>query len=186
MAQGYQGTHQRPGFDTKGDHSAGQRFHGSVCLWQSWILYGNGHGGTTNIWRPHRTPKEHFFQSGETVSEIISDFYGHTEKKNESEDVFADDLQILGWKIFAQETSFRANASKQLNHQYAHKLWDLYYAAIAHGVLQISNNMESFTQFCGHLAMTLRVEISWKKLAPTCQLWRSPHMWSLRSQGSQN
>ena len=42
------------------------------------------------------------FQSGETVSELISDFYGHHQKRNESEDVFANDLQILVRKIIAQ------------------------------------------------------------------------------------
>ena len=31
------------------------------------------------------------FQSGETVSELISDFYGQHQKKNESEDAFAPD-----------------------------------------------------------------------------------------------
>ena len=41
------------------------------------------------------------FQSGETVSELISDFYGRSQKKNESEDAFADDLQILVRKIIA-------------------------------------------------------------------------------------
>ena len=41
------------------------------------------------------------FQSGETVSELISDFYGQHQKKNESEDAFADDLQILVRKIIA-------------------------------------------------------------------------------------
>ena len=35
------------------------------------------------------------FQSGETISELISNFYGQAQKKNESEDVFADDLQVL-------------------------------------------------------------------------------------------
>ena len=35
------------------------------------------------------------FQSGETVSELISNFYGQQQRKNESEDVFVDDLQIL-------------------------------------------------------------------------------------------
>ena len=34
------------------------------------------------------------FQSGETISELISNFYGHVQKKNELEDVFTDDLQI--------------------------------------------------------------------------------------------
>ena len=41
------------------------------------------------------------FQSGETISELISDFYGQHQKKNESEDAFADDLQILVRKIIA-------------------------------------------------------------------------------------
>ena len=35
------------------------------------------------------------FQSGETISELISDFYSLVQKKNESEDTFADELQIL-------------------------------------------------------------------------------------------
>ena len=35
------------------------------------------------------------FQSGETISELISDFYGWAQKKNESKDTFADELQIL-------------------------------------------------------------------------------------------
>ena len=71
------------------------------------------------------------FQSGETMSELISDFYGHHQKKKESEDAFADDLQILVWKIIAQKPFFRAEANKQLKNQYAHKLHDQYYAAIA-------------------------------------------------------
>ena len=32
------------------------------------------------------------FQSGETVSELVSDFYALVQKRNEYEDVFADDL----------------------------------------------------------------------------------------------
>ena len=32
------------------------------------------------------------FQSGKTISELIIDFYSQVQKKNESEDVFADDL----------------------------------------------------------------------------------------------
>ena len=44
------------------------------------------------------------FQSGETVSELISDFYSCHQKKNESEDAFADDLQILVQKNHCPET----------------------------------------------------------------------------------
>ena len=94
------------------------------------------------------------FQSGETVSKLISDFYGHHQKKNESEGVFANDFQILVRKIIAHKPSFRAEANEQLKHQYSHKPHDQYYAAIACSALQTSNHMESFTQFCGCLALT--------------------------------
>ena len=94
------------------------------------------------------------FQLGETMSNLISNFYGCHQKKNELEDVFVDDLQIWVRKTIAHKPSFRAKANEQLKHQYAHKLHDQYYAAIAHSVLQTSDHMESFTQFCGHLALT--------------------------------
>ena len=94
------------------------------------------------------------FQSGETVSELISDFYGHHQKRPELEDAFADDLQVLVRKINAQKPSFRAKVNEQLKHQYAHKLHDQYYAAIACSVLQTSNPMETFTQFQARLALT--------------------------------
>ena len=32
------------------------------------------------------------FQSGETISELIRDFYGWAQKKSKSKDAFADDL----------------------------------------------------------------------------------------------
>ena len=92
---------------------------------------------------------KHAFQSGETVSELISDFYGCHQRKNESEDAFADDLQILVRKIIACKPSFRAEANEQLKNQYAHKLHDQYYAAIARSVLQTSDPSETFTQFWG-------------------------------------
>ena len=94
------------------------------------------------------------FQSGETVSELISDFYGRSQKKNESEDTFADDLQILIRKIIARKPSFRAETNEQLKSQYAHKLHDQYYAAIVCSVLQTSDPSETFTQFRGRLALT--------------------------------
>ena len=40
------------------------------------------------------------FQSGETVSEPISDIYGRNQK-NKTEDILADNLQIQVWKINA-------------------------------------------------------------------------------------
>ena len=61
------------------------------------------------------------FQSGKTISELISDFYSWAQKKNESKDVFADNLQVLVQKITARKLEFRKDANEQLKSQYAHK-----------------------------------------------------------------
>ena len=91
------------------------------------------------------------FQSGETLSELISDFYGQSQKARETEDTFADDLQVLARKIIACKPSFWKEANQQLKAQYAHKLWDQYYAAMACSALQSSLEEESFTKFWGQL-----------------------------------
>ena len=94
------------------------------------------------------------FQSGKTTCKLISDFYARTQKKNESEEAFADDLQILVRKIIARKPEFREDANEQLKSQFAHKLKDPYYAAIARSMLQSSGDSETFTQFQRCLAMT--------------------------------
>ena len=43
---------------------------------------------------------------------------------------------------------------KQLKNQYAYKLHNQYYAAIARSVLQTSDPLETITQFWGQLALT--------------------------------
>ena len=93
------------------------------------------------------------FQSGETTSELISNFYARAQKKNESEEAFADELQILVCKIIARKPEFREDANEQLKSQFVHKLKDPYYAVIARSMLQSSANSESFTEFWGHPAM---------------------------------
>ena len=87
------------------------------------------------------------FQSGKTISELISNFYSWAQKKSESKDAFADELQVLVWKIIARKLEFRPDANEQLKSQYAYKLKDPYYAAIAHSMLQSLDDSESFTQF---------------------------------------
>ena len=47
--------------------------------------------------------------------------------------------------------SFRKEANQQLKAQCAYKLWDQYYAAMAHNALQSSLEEESFTRFQGQL-----------------------------------
>ena len=46
------------------------------------------------------------FQSGETENSLIGDFYNHIQKPKESEDAFADELQILVRKIIAMKPEF--------------------------------------------------------------------------------
>ena len=91
------------------------------------------------------------FQSGEMLSKLISDFYGWSQKSRETEDTFADDLQVLARKIIACKPSFRKEANQLLKAQYAHKLQDQYYVAMAHSALQSSPEEESFMQFRGCL-----------------------------------
>ena len=93
------------------------------------------------------------FQLGETLSELISDFYGQSQKTQETEDTFADDLQVLARKFIAQKPSFRKEANQQLKAQYVHKPQDQNYAAMAHSALQSSPEEESFMRFLGCLVM---------------------------------
>ena len=44
------------------------------------------------------------FQSGEMLIELISDFYGQSQKAQETEDTFANDLQVLAQKIICTKT----------------------------------------------------------------------------------
>ena len=87
------------------------------------------------------------FQSGKTISVLITDFYCWAQKKSKSENSFADNVQVLVWKIIARKPEFRKDANEQLKSQYAPKLKDPYYAAIAHSMLQSLDITESFTQF---------------------------------------
>ena len=87
--------------------------------------------------------------TAERAHNEVEFYMGMGQKRNESGDAFADDLQILVRKIIAHKPSFRAEANEQLKHRYAHKLHDQYYAAIACSALQTSNPAETFTQFCG-------------------------------------
>ena len=91
------------------------------------------------------------FQSGETLSKLISNFYGQSQKAWETEDTFADDLQVLARKIIVCKPSFCLEANNKLMAQYMHKLWDRYYVAMAHSVLQSSSEEGTFTRFWGHL-----------------------------------
>ena len=64
------------------------------------------------------------FQSGGTLSELISNFYNWSQKNRETNDTFTNNMQVLARKIIAQKPSSYLEANHQLKAHYVHKLWD--------------------------------------------------------------
>ena len=100
------------------------------------------------------------FQSWETVSSLIADFYNQSQKIQDTKDAFADELQILVRKIVARKPEFISEANQALKHQYAQNLRDPYFGVVARGQCLSSPASESFTQFRGRLALMFN---SWGK-----------------------
>ena len=95
----------------------------------------------------------HAFQSCETVSSLTADFYNWSQKTRETEDVFADELQLLIRKIVAHNLEFINEANQVLKQQFAQNLRDPYFVVIARGQCLSSPDPKSFTQFWGRLAL---------------------------------
>ena len=93
------------------------------------------------------------FQSCETVSSLIGDFYNWSQKVRETEDMFAEKLQILVRKTVAFKPESLGEANEALKHQFAHNLRDSFFKVVARGQFLDSTDSESFIQFRGYLAM---------------------------------
>ena len=93
------------------------------------------------------------YTSCEMVSSLITDFYNQFQKTRETEDVFADELQVLVRKIMACKPKFINDANQALKHQFTQNLRDPYFGVIARGQCLSSPDSESFTQFWGRLAL---------------------------------
>ena len=104
------------------------------------------------------------YTSGEDASIISRDFYGRVQKPRESEENFADDLQVLARKLIHFRPNFRYEVDNALKQQYASGLNDTYYSSIAHGLLQ-QHQRASFTEFRSILAKVLGVRA--KRTKPT-------------------
>ena len=101
------------------------------------------------------------FQSCETVSSLIADFYNLVpEDQGNWRCLRADELQILVRKIIARKPEFIHEANQALKHQYAQNLRDPYFGVVARGQCLSSPDSESFTQFRGRLALMFN---SWGK-----------------------
>ena len=73
------------------------------------------------------------FQFCETVSSLIADFYNRCQRTRETEDAFADKLQILVRKIIARKPEFIHKANQALKHQFTQNLRDPYFQVVARG-----------------------------------------------------
>ena len=95
------------------------------------------------------------FQSGETLSKLINDLHGWSQKAHLTKDTVTDDLQVLARKIIVHKASFCLKANNQLKTQYAHITGSI---LCGHGpsALQFSPEKETFTRFLGYLVTMFR------------------------------
>ena len=100
------------------------------------------------------------FQSCETVSSLIADFYNQSQIIQETKDAFADELQILVRKIVAQKPELIGEANQALKHQFVQNLRDPYFRVVVRGQCLSSPDSKSFTQFWVRLALMFN---SWGK-----------------------
>ena len=92
------------------------------------------------------------FQSCKMVSSLIADFYNWSQKARGTEDMFAEELQVLVRKIVACKPEFISEANQALKHQFAQNLGDPYFRVVARGQCLSSPDAEIFTQFWDQLA----------------------------------
>ena len=84
----------------------------------------------------------------------LAEFYSHAQKVKESEEAFADELQILARKVIIKKPDFRVNLDMTLKQHYASQLLDCNSASIAKTLL-VQMSKCSFTEFRNELARVL-------------------------------
>ena len=94
------------------------------------------------------------FQGGDDKANLLAEFYSHGLKLKESEEAFADKLQILAHKVIIKKPDFQVNLDSTLKHCYASQLYDCNSASIAKTLL-VQMQQCSFTEFHNKLAWVL-------------------------------
>ena len=75
------------------------------------------------------------FQGGDDEANILAKFYSHAHHSKESEEVFADELQLLARKVISKKPNFHINLDTMLKQQYANQLYDCNSMSIAKTLL---------------------------------------------------
>ena len=77
---------------------------------------------------------------------LMSEFYSHKQLAKETDDAFAEELQLLARKIINAKPSFRSEANTTMKQQFANGLKDSYHQIAARNLLQNKPQL-TFTEF---------------------------------------
>ena len=94
------------------------------------------------------------FLGGNNKANILAEFYSHSQHAKESEEVFADELQLLARKVISKKPDFKINLDTTLKQQYTNQVYDHNSTSIAK-VLLLQMPQVSFIQFRKELARVL-------------------------------
>ena len=94
------------------------------------------------------------FQGGDDEANLLAEFYSRAQKTKETEEAFADELQLLARKVIIKKPDFRVNLDSTLKQRYASQLLDRNSASIAKTLL-VQMSKCSFTEFRNELARVL-------------------------------
>ena len=85
---------------------------------------------------------------------LMSEFYSHKQLTKETDDAFAEELQLLARKIINAKPIFKSEANNAMKQQFAYGLKDTYHQISARNILQ-SKPQLTFTEFQTEMSMIL-------------------------------
>ena len=97
---------------------------------------------------------------------LMAEFYGHKQLAKESDDAFAEELQLLAQKIINAKPSFRSEANTAMKQQFSNGLKDPYHQISARNIIQ-SKPQLTFTEFRTEMSVILRSRVKRPKTVNT-------------------
>ena len=91
---------------------------------------------------------------GDNEANVLAKFYSRCQYTKESEESFADELQLLARKVISKKPDFRVNLDNTMKQRYASQLYDCSNASIAKALL-LQMPTVPFTQYHNELARVL-------------------------------
>ena len=105
------------------------------------------------------------YSSPDDDASLMAEFYGRKQLAKESDDAFAEELQLLARKIINAKPSFRSEANTAMKQQFANGLKDSYHQIAARNILQ-SKPQLTFTEFRTEMSVILRRQ---REMSKNCQ-----------------